>query len=110
MINKVQKLRELMEKYDLFQQDDEVGVALKELESGFEYNIANGEVLVKHLDNQDWDLAVDCINNYNGDITGFNINDNIEELFQHIRGSVDFREVSKEELEEINKRLSYEKL
>ena len=71
MKNKIQKLRELMEKYDLFQQDDEVGVALKELESSFEYNIANGEVLIKHLDNQDWDLAVDCIKNYNGDITGF---------------------------------------
>lgn len=33
MEKKVQLLRELMEKYDLFQQDDEVGQALKELET-----------------------------------------------------------------------------
>ena len=33
MNKKVQVLRELMEKYDLFQQDDEVGKALKELET-----------------------------------------------------------------------------
>lgn len=33
MDKKVQLLRELMEKYDLFQQDDEVGQALKELET-----------------------------------------------------------------------------
>jgi hypothetical protein len=106
MKNKIQKLRDLMEKYDLFQQDDEVGVALKDLENGFEYNIANGKDLIKHLDSQNWDLAVYCIKNYNGDITGFNINDNIEELFQHTRGSLDFREVSKKEIEEINKRLN----
>ena len=33
MKDKIRLLRELMEKYDLFQQDDEVGFALKELET-----------------------------------------------------------------------------
>lgn len=33
MKDKIRLLRELMEKYDLFQQDDEVGIALKELET-----------------------------------------------------------------------------
>lgn len=32
MKDKIKNLRNLMEKYDLFQQDDEVGLALKELE------------------------------------------------------------------------------
>jgi hypothetical protein len=33
MENKIKILRELMEKYDLFSQDDEVGFALKDLET-----------------------------------------------------------------------------
>lgn len=33
MEKKVQLLRELMEKYELFQENDEVGIALKELET-----------------------------------------------------------------------------
>jgi translation elongation factor EF-1beta len=33
MKNKIKILRELMEKYDLFSQDDEVGFALKDLET-----------------------------------------------------------------------------
>lgn len=33
MKEKFDKLVELMEKYDIFQQDDEVGLALKELET-----------------------------------------------------------------------------
>ena len=69
------------------------------------YNIAYGEKLVEHLDNQEWDLAVDCINNSDGDIVGYTSEDNIEELFQHIKGSLDFRTVSDDELNEINKRL-----
>jgi hypothetical protein len=36
MKNKISQLRELMEKYELFQQDDEVGTALKELEDSIE--------------------------------------------------------------------------
>jgi hypothetical protein len=68
-------------------------------------NIAYGERLIKHLDNQDWDLAVEQINNYNGDIIGFDPTKNIEELFEHIRGTLDFREVTDKELEEINKRI-----
>lgn len=32
MKTKIEQLRKLMEKYDLFQQDDEVGIALQELE------------------------------------------------------------------------------
>jgi hypothetical protein len=105
MKNKIKVLRELMEKYDLFQQDDEVGLALKDLEEHTEYNIAYGEKLIKHLDNQEYDLAVDCINVSNGDIIGYDTQKDIEELFQHIRGSLDFREVTDEELNEINKRL-----
>ena len=42
---KVEQLRKLMEKYDLFQQDDEVGIALKELETEInsyeEYDLYN---------------------------------------------------------------------
>ena len=69
-------------------------------------NIAYGESFIKHLDNEDWDLAVECININNGDIVGFDpIKDDIEELFQHIRGSNDFREVTENELNEMNKRL-----
>ena len=68
-------------------------------------NIAYGEKLVKHLDNQEYDLAVDCINASNGDIVGYDPKKDIEELFQHIRVSLDFREVTDEELNEINKRL-----
>jgi hypothetical protein len=68
-------------------------------------NIAYGEKLVKHLDNQEYDLAVDCINVSNGDIIGYDPQKDIEELFQHIRVSLDFREVTDEELNEINKRL-----
>jgi hypothetical protein len=68
-------------------------------------NIAYGERLIRHLDNQEWDLAVDCINTYNGDIVGYDPQKSIEELFEHIRGSLDFREVTKEELNEVNKRL-----
>ena len=69
------------------------------------YNIAYGEKLVRHLDNQEQDLAVDCINCSNGDIVGHSSEDDIEELFEHIRGSLDFRVVTNEELNEINKRL-----
>lgn len=69
-------------------------------------NIVYGEVLIKHLNNQDWDLAVECIKVYNGDIISYNPqNNNIEELFQHIRGTSDFREITQTELDEINKRI-----
>jgi hypothetical protein len=68
-------------------------------------NIAYGESLIKHLDNEDWDLAVKCLNNNDGDIIGYTPTENIEELFQHIRGSLDFREITQEELDEINKRI-----
>ena len=105
MKNKIKVLRELMEKYDLFQQDDEVGLALKDLEEHTEYNIAYGEELIKHLDNQEWDLSVECIKNYNGDIVGYNTKNDIGELFEHIEGSLNFRTVTDEELNEINKRL-----
>jgi hypothetical protein len=69
-------------------------------------NIAYGETLIKHLDNEDWDLATECLSLYDGDIIGFNPKKDIEELFQHIRGSLDFRTVTKKELEEINKRIT----
>lgn len=36
MEEKLNNLKSLMEKYDLFQQDDEVGIALKELETEIE--------------------------------------------------------------------------
>ncbi len=38
MKDKIKLLRQLMEKYDLFQQDDEVGIALKELETEINLN------------------------------------------------------------------------
>lgn len=105
MKSKIKVLRELMEKYELFQEEDEVGLALKELEDHVEYNIAYGEELIRHLDNRKWDLAVDYINQNNGDIVGYNTKNDIEELFEHITGSLCFRTVTDEELEEINKRL-----
>jgi hypothetical protein len=69
-------------------------------------NIAYGETLISHLDNEDWDLAVQCIKNNDGDIVGWNPKtDNISELFEHLRGSLDFREVTNKELAKVNKRL-----
>jgi hypothetical protein len=110
MENKVRVLRQLMEKYDLFQQDDEVGMALKDLEMSIielttDKNIVYGEELIRHLDSQEWDLAVNYIKDNNGDIVGYNPQKDIGELFEHIRGSLDFREVTQKELNEINKRL-----
>lgn len=100
----ITKLRRLMEKYELFKEEDEVGIALKELENNY-INIAYGVELVRCLDNLDWDLAVQYINDYNGDIVGYNPLSNIEELFEHIRGALEFRVVTDEELYQINKRL-----
>jgi hypothetical protein len=96
-------LKETMEKYDLFQKDDEVGLALKDLEQQLKpKSIAYGEQLIKYLDEEEWELAVECLNNNDGDIIGYNPTDDIDELFQHIRGSFYFREVTEEELNQVN--------
>lgn len=68
--------------------------------------IAYGESLINALDNEDFSTAVKDIECQNGDIIEFNpFKDNIEELFQHIRGSVNFREVTQEEIKQVNKLL-----
>jgi hypothetical protein len=67
-------------------------------------NIAYGEDLIIALDNEDFINAVQCIKNNDGDIVGYDPSiDDIEELFQHIRGSQDFRQITEEELLQINK-------
>lgn len=69
-------------------------------------NIAYGETLINALDNEDFISAVQYIKNNNGDIVSYDPKtDDIEELFQHIRGSYNFREVTTEELTQINKLL-----
>ena len=68
--------------------------------------IAYGENLINALDNEDFATAVKDIECQNGDIIEFNpLKDNIEELFQHIRGSLNFREVTREEIKQVNKLL-----
>jgi hypothetical protein len=70
-----------------------------------EINIAYGEYLIFNLNNEYWDSAIMCIKTNNGDIVGYTPGEDIEELFKHIRGSEDFREVTEKELNEINQRL-----
>lgn len=67
-------------------------------------NIAYGEDLIIALDNEDFVSAVAHIKNNNGDIVGYEPSeDKIEELFQHIRGSQDFRQITKKEFLQIKK-------
>lgn len=67
-------------------------------------NIAYGEDLIIALDREDFVSAVAHIKNNNGDIVGYEPSeDKIEELFQHIRGSQDFRQITEDELLQINK-------
>ena len=69
--------------------------------------IAYGEKLINALYNEDFETAVKDIECQNGDIIEFNpLKDDIEELFQHIRGSINFRQVTVEELKQINKLLN----
>lgn len=73
-------------------------------------NIAYGENLINCLDNEDFDTAVLDILSNNGNIVEYSPNlDSIEELFQHIRGSYNFREITPHELNEVNKRLTLNK-
>lgn len=69
--------------------------------------IAYGKNLINSLDNEDFETAVKDIQCQNGDIIEFNpLKDDIEELFRHIRGSVNFRQVTIEELNQINNLLN----
>ena len=68
--------------------------------------IAYGENLINALDNEDFISAVQDIKNNNGDVVGYDpATDDIEELFQHIRGSYNFREITEYEQTQINKLL-----
>ena len=70
-------------------------------------NIAYGDNLIALLDNKNYQLSAQSIHNGNGDIIGWNPKtDNIAELFEHLRGSEDFREVTKQELKKVDKHLA----
>ncbi len=68
--------------------------------------IAFGENLVNDLEEQDYESASNRIKINDGDIIGWNPRkDNIEELFQHLRGNTNFIEISAKTLKKINKKL-----
>lgn len=69
-------------------------------------NIAYGGKLVSLLDNENYKLSAQSIYNGNGDIIGWNPKNDITELFEHLRGNEDFREVTKRELKKVNKHLA----
>lgn len=69
-------------------------------------NIAYGEKLVEAIIDKDFDTASVLIKNGDGDIVGYSpFEDDIEELFQHIRGSFNFIEVSEKILKKVNDKL-----
>ena len=68
--------------------------------------IAYGENLVIDLEEQDFKSASNRIKINDGDVIGWNPRTNdIEELFQHLRGNVNFVEISAKTLKKINKKL-----
>jgi hypothetical protein len=68
--------------------------------------IAFGENLVNDLEEQDYESASNRLKSNDGDIIGWNPRkDNIEELFQHLRGNTNFIEISAKTLKKINKKL-----
>jgi hypothetical protein len=68
--------------------------------------IAFGECLISELENEHYNSAKNTIKNNDGDIIGWNPRkDNIEELFQHLRGNTNFVEISAKTLKKINKKL-----
>ena len=67
------------------------------------FKIVYGESLIALLDEEDYKSASDNIKRGSGDIIGWNpLTDDINELFEHLRGNFDFREVTDKELEEVN--------
>lgn len=68
--------------------------------------IAFGENLIIDLEEQDYKSASNRIKNNEGDIIGWNPKkDDIEELFQHLRGNNNFIEISAKTLKKIDKKL-----
>lgn len=68
--------------------------------------IAFGENLIFDLEEQDFKSASNRIKINDGDIIGWNPKtDDIEELFQHLRGNTNFIEISAKTLKNINKKL-----
>ena len=64
--------------------------------------IAFGENLVSDIENEDYKSAKNRIKQNDGDIIGWNPRkDNVEELFQHIRGEGNFVEISQKQLKKI---------
>ena len=68
--------------------------------------IVFGENLVNDIIEQDYTSASNRIKINDGDVIGWNPRkDNIEELFQHLRGNTNFVEISAKTLKKINKKL-----
>jgi len=68
--------------------------------------IAFGENLIVDLEEQEYNSAKNRIKNNDGDVIGWNPRtDDIEELFQHLRGNNNFVEISAKTLKKINKKL-----
>lgn len=68
-----------------------------------EVNVAYGEDLVQAIIEDDIDEAVELIECGNGDIVGFD--GDLPQLFEHIRGSLDFMVVTDETVKKINAKL-----
>jgi len=68
--------------------------------------IAFGSHLINNIEEGNFNYASHLIKNNDGDVVGWNPRtDNIEELFQHLRGNTDFVEISAKTLKKINKKL-----
>ena len=68
--------------------------------------IAFGELLINDLEEGNYKSAINRIKINDGDVIGWNLRkDNIEELFQHLRGNTNFVEISAKILKKINKKL-----
>lgn len=65
-----------------------------------ELNVAYGEDLVQAIIEDDIDEAVELIEYGNGDIVGFD--GDLPQLFEHIRGSLDFMIVTEKTVKKIN--------
>lgn len=68
--------------------------------------IAFGENLISDLEEERYKSVSNRIKKNDGDVIGWNPRkDNIEELFQHLKGNTNFVEISAKTLKKINKKL-----
>jgi hypothetical protein len=108
---KFEALKNKMELYDLFQDDDEVGEALFALEKEiripkYVYNIAFGKELCFSLWEDDYARCAELIKTKQCSIVHYNrFEDGLEEVLHNAIGSEDYAFVNDEILERINKLL-----